>query len=409
MRNLRWLACCTLIAGCSRGAVGALPVPANPNLEATALSRSAQYSGVPFGHRPGSEAATFKELYVFQGPPDGANPKSDLLNVGGTLYGTTANGGTRGYGTVFTITKSGSERVLYSFTGRPDASIPLAGLTELSGTLYGTTQFGGASDNYGTVFSITPSGKEKVLHSFGNAGDGSYPEAGLIAVNGVLYGTTATGGATGGVGTVFSITPSGKEKVLHTFYEHTYDGFGPQAPLVNLNGTLYGTTSFGSTYDDGVVFSITPAGKEKVLHAFLGSGYSDGAWPLAGLIAVNGVLYGTTAIGGVCRVERQGCGTVYSITPAGAESIVYNFPGTLNGINPQAGLLNVNGTLYGTTINTAFKLTTSGTQTVLHRFDGSKGFEPVASLIDVGGTLYGTTQYTTVGTGTYGIVYTLAP
>ncbi len=80
----------------------------------------------------------------------------------------------------------------------------------MKGTLYGTTSWGRAygsgTSSGGTVFSITTSGKEKVLHSFGKGSDGADPRAGLIHVNGTLYGTTAEGGAHGD-GTVFALTP----------------------------------------------------------------------------------------------------------------------------------------------------------------------------------------------------------
>jgi uncharacterized repeat protein (TIGR03803 family) len=100
--------------------------------------------------------------------------------------------------------------VLYSFKAPPDGKSPVAGLIDVKGTLYGTTSAGGAYGD-GTLFSITAGGTEKVLHTFGNAcpsacTDGSEPFAGLIDVKGMLYGTTSAGGVNG-YGTVFSITP----------------------------------------------------------------------------------------------------------------------------------------------------------------------------------------------------------
>jgi hypothetical protein len=59
-----------------------------------------------------------------------------------------------------------------------------------------------------TVFSVTSSGIEAVLHSFSDGSDGKNPESGLIDVNSTLYGTTAYGGGSGPEtgGTVYSIT-----------------------------------------------------------------------------------------------------------------------------------------------------------------------------------------------------------
>ncbi len=151
---------------------------------------------------------------------------------------------------------------------------------------------------YGTVFKITTSGKETVLHSFGGSSrdDGGEPEAGLINLNGTLYGTTSVGGKNA-TGTVFSITTSGIETLLYSFKVFgSGDGANPEAGLLNVKGTLYGTTSYGGTFGYGTVFSITPSGKETVLHSFGGSG--DGNEPFAGLINVKGTLYGTTTSGG---------------------------------------------------------------------------------------------------------------
>jgi uncharacterized repeat protein (TIGR03803 family) len=100
-----------------------------------------------------------------------------------------------------------------------------------------------------------------VLHSFGNGTDGSKPSAGLIDVQGTLYGTTRSGGGspscTSGCGTVFSVTTGGTENVLHSFGDGT-DGAQPFAGLVDVKGTLYGTTAQGGTYGYGTVFALTP-------------------------------------------------------------------------------------------------------------------------------------------------------
>ncbi len=253
---------------------------------------------------PGTETVR----YSFGLYHNGAQPYAGLLNVMGTLYGTTFYGGARLYGIVFSMTPSGTERVLYSFKGGSgDGERPSAGLVNVRGTLYGTTLYGGANLD-GTVFSITSSGTETVLHSFGTSEDGKYPYAGLLKVKGTLYGTTRGGGANAS-GTVFSITPSGTETVLYSFKGGSGDGQQPDAGLINVKGTLYGTTLYGGANDDGTVFSITPSGTETLLYSFKG-GSGDGAVPYAGLVSVNGTLYGTTSKGGASSY-----GTVFSLTP----------------------------------------------------------------------------------------------
>lgn len=323
-------------------------------LYGTTESGGAYNGGTAFAIAP-SGAETV--LHSFGGSGDGANPLAGLVNVNGTLYGTTLRGGGNGCynnsgngcGTIFSITPSGTETVIYSFKGFPDGALPAAGLLNVNGTLYGTTRSGGNSScsvggiqGCGAVFEATPSGEETVLYSFD--GNGAYPEAGLTNVNGTLYGTAYS--SAGGI--VFKISTSGKESIVYKFQEEA-SGWDPHSGLLNVNGTLYGTTREGGIPCNhteirycGTVYSVTPSGSEKVLHSFAGS--SDGKWPLAGLIKVNGTLYGTTSEGGV-----GDHGTVFAITTSGAEKVVHTFGRVSAGKNPYAGLLEVKGRLYGTT------------------------------------------------------------
>jgi uncharacterized repeat protein (TIGR03803 family) len=348
------------------------------------------------------DSTNYKIVHSFGAVPDGNRPNAPLIDVNGTLYGTTYEGGKYDKGTVFSITTTGTEHVLHSF-GRPrhDGTNPSAGLIDVGGTLYGTTREGGAG-NLGTVFSISTSGVEHVLHSFGNT-DGAFPEASLIDVKGTLYGTTSQGGAET-YGTVFSISTTGSERVLHSFDPGTTtgartDGMFPEAGLIDVKGTLYGTTREGGTNSSqGTVFSISTSGVEHVLYSF---GNTDGAYPAASLIDVKGTLYGTTTSGGAYSVG--GGGTVFSISTSGVEHVLHSFGRGQDGAEPAASLIDVSGTLYGTTVyggkysgsfqgGTVFSVTTSGAERVLHSFDsGSDGALPDASLMDLNSTLYGTT------------------
>jgi uncharacterized repeat protein (TIGR03803 family) len=282
-----------------------------------------------------ARAEDFSVLYSFMGTPDGELPDAALINVGGTLYGTTLRGGANNYGSVFTITPAGAESVLYSFVSGADGAFPEASLTNVDGALYGTTNLGGVNE-CGTVFKVTAAGAETVLYAFKcEPNDGDGPEASLINVGGALYGTTYAGG-TADRGTVFKVTRSGKETVLHSF-GGTGDGQYPEAGLINVDGTLYGTTAEGGANDLGTVFAVTPAGVESVLYAFKSG--SDANTPVAPLLDVGGTLYGTSEFGGgnLCEKETTSCGAVFTVTLKGVEKVLYSFLGR----PPAAELLKI--------------------------------------------------------------------
>jgi uncharacterized repeat protein (TIGR03803 family) len=365
-----------------------------------------------------SSAAPVSEvvLHSFGNGNDGQNAYGSLIQgTDGNFYGTTLYGGAFDFGTVFKITPAGVETVLHSFnandSGFGDAFDPSAGLIQGSdGNFYGTSTKGGAY-NAGTVFKITPAGVESILYSFkGINGDGAVPYANLILGNdGNFYGTTTSGGTNSG-GTVFKLTPAGAETVLHSFGAGT-DGELPYAPLVQgSDGNFYGTTTKGGTDNIGTVFKITPAGAETVLHSFIGN---DGQYPYAGLIqGSDGDFYGSTTLGGA------GSGAIFKITSAGAETVIHSF-GLIagDGLSPYAALIeDSDGNFYGTTefggeyeLGTAFKITPTGDETVLHQFGNGEDASSVYGGLVLGsdGNFYGTT----IGGGTSqdGTVFKIVP
>jgi len=292
-----------------------------------------------------------------------AAPISRIAANDGTLYGTTAAGGSANSCTVFKIDPTGTESVLYSFTGGADGKAPYAGpVLDGPGNLYGTTQLGGAS-NFGTAFKIDTAGVETVLHSFTGDADGGIPLAPLFwdFTSGNLYGTTTTGGA--GYGTVFQIDAAGTLTVLYTF-QGAADGGHPIGGLIRDNaGNLYGTTNGGGLPNScsggsvgcGVVFKVDPSGTETVLYTFTGG--ADGGQPKAGLAMDSaGNLYGTTATGGTADT-----GVVFELNKAGVETLLYAF-GSGGGAPSGDVVLDSSGNLYGTAnsggsgYGTAFKL-----------------------------------------------------
>jgi uncharacterized repeat protein (TIGR03803 family) len=201
------------------------------------------------------------------------------------------------------------ETVLYSFTGDKEGGNPFASLiADSSGNLYGTASQGYPS-NQGTVFKLSLGGTYTVLHAFAGGSDGNFPTASLIASSGNLYGTTLYGGGCSSCGVVFKLSPSGTYTVLHSFTGGS-DGIAPYAGLIaDSSGNLYGTTTGGGASGKGTVFKLSPSGTETVLHSFTGG--SDGNIPFGGLIAdSSGNLYGTTENGGasnrgVCSSSRR--------------------------------------------------------------------------------------------------------
>jgi uncharacterized repeat protein (TIGR03803 family) len=304
----------------------------------------------------------------------------------GNLYGTTAIGGNDLAGTIFKLTPPGAESVLWSFGETTDGIGPIGPMiADSAGDLLGTTFEGGLYDG-GTAFELAADGTESILWNFSNGknglrGDGRNPAAGLIEdADGNLYGTTEFGGpyyadqAKSG-GTIFKLTPSGAESILWSFGKGS-DGRYPVAGLIaDVSGNLYGTTSSGGAHGAGTVFELTAAGTESVLWSFGGAG--DGSTPAASLLmGASGSLYGTAESGG-----SFSDGIVFKLTPRVAkgtwsESILWNFGNGTDGAIPQAGLIVDNsGNLYGTTdsggaykLGTAFKLAASGKESVLWSF-----------------------------------------
>jgi uncharacterized repeat protein (TIGR03803 family) len=246
------------------------------------------------------------------------------------------------------------------------------------------------------------------LHSYS---DTNVSQGVIADASGNFYGTTEDGGAYG-QGTVFKLSRTGVETVLYSFTGGS-DGYLPNGGLVmDGSGNLYGTTFLGGANDLGTVFKVTPAGAETVLYSF-GRFSADSSAPLAGLIMdASGILYGTTLGGG-----EWSQGTVFRVKPTGDETLLYSFPGNSYGRLPQASLImDASGNLYGTTpfggaddtcCGTVFELTPGGVETVLYSFTGaSDGSVPNASLImDASGNVYGTTEFG--GTDSLGTVFKL--
>jgi uncharacterized repeat protein (TIGR03803 family) len=293
------------------------------------------------------------------------------------------------------------------------------------------------------VFKVDTRGKETVLHSFcpqyPNCPDGAGPYTRVIQDGqGNLYGTTAEGGNSGcfagsGCGTVFKLSKAVKETVLHSFTGGA-DGATPYAGVIqDAKGNLYGTTYYGGKgkCNDGfgtgcgVVFKLGTTGKETVLHRFTGG--IDGSYPDAGVIQdAKGNLYGTTQEGGdLSGCDGLGCGVVFKLSTTGKETVLHRFTGGTDGSNPDAGVIqDAKGNLYGITraggdlngcsglgCGVVFKLNAAGKETVLHGFTGgTDGSNPDGGVIqDAKGNLYGTAYAGGDSSCGCGVVFELTP
>jgi uncharacterized repeat protein (TIGR03803 family) len=228
--------------------------------------------GTVFKLTHGSSGWTESVVYAFEGGADGASPYAALaFDTAGNLYGTASAGGTSENGTIFKLTPGSNgwtESVLHTFTGGNDGKYSYGDLIlDAAGNLYGTT-FEGGWRGYGVVFELLPNSKgawhERVLHGFVNTPAGN-PVAGLVMdTAGNLYGTTMLGATEtscgGGCGTLFKLTPASTGtwtyKVIHVF-GHGTDGYHPTGDLiVDSEGNIYGTTQAGGAQRSGMVFEI---------------------------------------------------------------------------------------------------------------------------------------------------------
>ena len=345
-------------------------------------------------------AAELTTLYGFcavAACADGSAPDSALVrDAAGNLYGVTHDGGDEGWGAVFELKRKGNGGYdyvrLYTFDHDTEGFWPDGPLiVDTKGNLYGALTEGG-NNQCGSIFELVVprqggSWTLNKLHAFcSDAGAGAFPNGGLTyagqstgaAYDGasVLYGTTSGSRKAGVVFALSRHHQTWKETVLYSFCatggSPCPDGDTPVAGVtLDEAGNLYGATYSGGIavpphfrLGAGVVFELSPAGggkwTETVLHTFCTvDKCADGSAPRGSLVLdAAGNLFGVTESGGEpCHANKgRGCGTVYKIVPAGADSqqsVVYAFcqkKDCVDGESPQAGLmLDAAGDLYGTT------------------------------------------------------------
>jgi uncharacterized repeat protein (TIGR03803 family) len=353
------------------------------------------------------------------------HPRGITLGPDGALYGGAIFGGASNLGAIYKFTAPTSTVALIHFSGTNGPALGRMPGRQLllarDGRFYGVTERGGRGD-LGTLFRFDPRQTPPRLETLWNfeGSDGSEPLAGLIEDNirpGVFYGGTQMGGA-GNSGTLFRLDCTGGAPQLKTLAEFTGDaGAAPGRRLVSAlaqtaDGTLFGTTPEGGPMDAGTAFRLGLDGSFKSLIAF-GQGPQRLYNPTGGItLGRDGNLYG------VGRVERDGHGAVFQLTPAGELHIFARF-GPPNGSEPASTLLcGPDGSLYGTTLlggehhrGTLFRLSPTGELKTLASF-GDIGGQPskdpwALPTFGADGNLYGTIEEG--GLSRNGLLYRVTP
>ena len=391
-------------------------VQAQETLMGATSNGGTQGKGTLFSIR--TNAASFAVVRAFS--DWGKNPSGNLVRGNdGNYYGMTFSGGTFGFGTIFRITPTGSLTILRHLNSLTDGANPFGSLTlGVDGNFYGLTSSGG-TNSYGVIFKITSAGVFSVLRHLSITADGGNPQGNLVAgTDGNFYGITRRGGSSG-FGTIFKITPAGIYTVIKTLINAT-DGGTCYGSLANSpDGNFYGITSTGGTFSNGTIFKVTPAGIYTVLRHMKSA--TDGVSNANSLVSSSdGFLYGVCYFGGTF-----GQGTIFKINrTTSAFTVLRNMSFLADGSNPRASLIvGSDGNLYGTNSaggasggGTIFKISTTGTFTVLRSLVvATDGGKPAGALFrgtdgsyygmnnDGGSNLYGTI-FKISSTGTYTVL-----
>jgi uncharacterized repeat protein (TIGR03803 family) len=409
-------------------------------------------------------ASTETVLYNFNASPTAAvvTQTAPIVGNDGNFYGATIavpNTYIMGSvtGQIYKMTPSGLMTNLYSFSGNVsgpsiDGSYPSSLIQGSDKNFYGTTAYGGVN-GAGTFFKIDSNGNETVLYSFGgSADDGQIPESVMQGQDGNFYGVTQSGGVNGqnrctssieltantytcrayGNGTLFKITQSGAESVVYSFGAYAGDAISPTTIMQTSDGNFYGISGGGAngsltclanqlcSNGDGSVYKFTSGGTESVLYSF-GSFSNDGTQPMSLIQGSDGNFYGLTLQGGAnvsVQLFQAGGGTLFKITSTGTETVIYSFGSSpTDGYQPVSILQAGDGNFYGTTISgggafsnfsgfpqgTLFKVTSDGAESVLYTFGASDSdtMSPSGLVVGPNGSFYGVGGWVTSSTNVF--------
>lgn len=364
---------------------GSLTLGANGLLYGMTIAGGTSDYGVLFEFN--TETSVFTKKFEFDGALHGSIPQGSLVYASnGYLYGMTKTGGSDSQGVLFKFDPVLNTCTnLLNFDGSDKGRNPVGSLIQAnSGKLYGMTRVGGLTNN-GVLFNFaTDTETYTKLIDFTTTPNGSYPLGMLMnAANGMLYGLTYSGG-TGNLGVIFEYNPATDIYTKKFDFEISSNGSNPAASFVQLsNGLLYGTTAYGGANGVGVLFEYDPETNIYTKKIDFVS-VTKGAYPSGDLLlASNGKLYGMTQQGGA-----NNYGVLYEYDPiTNVFTKKIDFAGSANGRNPYGALVQAsNAKLYGMT-------NSGGTGSVGSLFEYDIATNTMTKKVDFSGTSNGSYPY----------------
>lgn len=287
----------------------------------------------------------------------GGTPRGSLLLYNGKFYGMNSEYGVSSGGCLFewdpatnVFTKK------FDFTGSGGAymgSYPHNSLRLYNGKMYGTTQQGG-TNNLGVIFEWDPATNVYKDIYDGSSGQGSIFYNNVTPFNNKLYCASHAGG-TNNYGVLFSLDPAlpnGSNYTQLNVFNHTNGAQPNNNEMMVYNNKLYGCTNDGGINFGGVLFELNPA--TSVYTKLLDFEYtSTGRNPLGRLVANGSKFLGLCSVGGV-----NGTGSVFEWDPANPNTVVkkaeFGTNNFNNPINPGSTFVLFNSKFYATSYNGGF-------------------------------------------------------
>ncbi len=341
------------------------------------LGKNGNYYGVDF--RGTAYSVTSSGTFKLLNPAIPSSSSSPLfLATDGNFYGTTINGGTGGYGTVFRMSAAGVVKIVYNFEFTHGAYEYDPVVQGADGLLYASIPAGGSIANAaGLVFKLTTAGNITVLHQFDASGltEGIQPYSGLVAASdGNFYGATSLGNASGSAsnGSIFKISKAGVYSSLYTF-DGTHGANQYATWMQHTNGTLYGETSGGGSTGNGVFFSFSmgippfvslvgfPSGAAGTTVEILGQGFNNTSKVMFGTGSASFAVVSDTYMTAV--VPATGVtGALTVTTPTGTlvSKQIYKVLPVITSFSPASGPIGTNVVITGSGLTGATKVSFGG-------------------------------------------------